>query len=107
MAALTRQTITTSGLAVTYASASGGGDTVANPTSTTALLVLNGDGSPTTVTIPVPGNAWNGVAAPDTAVVVAAGATALIRLDKRYATNGVASITYSSVTSLSVAYVAL
>lgn len=107
MAALTLQTAAIAGTTVTYANAAGGGDTVANPSRGQALLVVNGDASSTTVTVAVPGNAWNGAAAPDTAVTVAAGATKLIALDQRYAdpSTGLGAITYSSVTSLTIAWV--
>lgn len=107
MAALTKQTVGAAGTDITYASAAAGGDTVANATAADALLILNGDASPTTITVVVPGNLWNGQAAPDTTYSLGAGETGVLRLDPRYNSSGVTSITYSSVTSLSIAAITL
>ena len=105
MAVLTTQTVTAlAGTAVTMASAAAGGDTVNRPARGLYLKVTNGSGGSLDVTIAVPGNAWNGAAAPDTTVAVAAGATKYIPMDARYAnSSNQAAITYSGVTSLTVA----
>ena len=105
MATLTTQNVTAiAGTAVTTTAAAGGGDVVVRPARGLYLQVTNGDGSPITVTIAVPGNAWNGEAAPDTAQTVAAGATKLFPIDARYAnSSNQAAITYSAVTSVTVA----
>lgn len=105
MAALSRQSITKAGAAVTFASAAGGGDTLANPTAWDVLLIKNGDTSSKTVTLVVPGTDWNGQAIADTPVVVPAGETWAVKLDPRYASSGTLSITYSAVTSVTVAVV--
>lgn len=104
MALLTAQSITVSGLSPTYASAGGSGDTVA-PGDDVFLHVKNAEGSPTTVTLVRPGTSY-GVANPDPTVTVAATTgSQFIYLPREFAdpTTGLVSITYSSVTSLTVA----
>jgi hypothetical protein len=105
MAELTHQQATIAGTTVAMAAAAGGGDTV-RPGA--ALLVTNGDASAKTVTIVVPGNTKYGQADPDVAVVVAAGATKLIGplpQDLADPTDGFVHVTYSAVTSVTVAAV--
>lgn len=105
MATLTTQTMTpVGGTALTTASAAGGGDAVNRPGKGMYLNVRNGDASPITVTIAVPGNLWNGQAAPDTEVTVAATSEKMIPIDARYAnSSNQAVVTYSAVTSVTVA----
>lgn len=110
MALLAKQTSTTYVLnPVVYAAAAAGGDTVAvNPGETVRLLVKNGDASAKTVTIVDPRTQY-GQASPDVPVVIAngnAGHTE-ITLPPEFAdpTTGLVSITYSAVTSVSVAAV--
>lgn len=104
MAALTKQSVPLSGLAdLTYASCAGGGDTVANPNRGDVILFVNGDASAKTITIAVPGTEWNGGAKADTALTVEAGDTGVLLLDPRYGDSGVANITYSAVTSCTIA----
>lgn len=92
------------GTAFTRAAASAGGDTVGRPTPGLYLDVLNSSASSVTVTIAVPGNTWNGQPTPDTPVTVAAGQEKLIPVGSMYDDGtGVASITYSAVTSVTVA----
>jgi hypothetical protein len=108
MAALATQVITGAGLGPTYAAAAGGGDTC-NPGSGSSFLhVKNGSGAPITVTVddvltPIPaGSAAN----PDTVVSVPAGGERMIALDPLRHTQpatGLANITYSGVTSLTIA----
>lgn len=104
MALLTRQQPKLAGTAITYAAASGGGDTF-GWTSDGVLRVKNGSGGSITVTIVTPGNTKYGQADPDIPVAVAAGAEAAIGpFPATLATDGVVSVTYSGVTSLTVAY---
>lgn len=103
MAALSIQTVSPAGAAISWSSAAGGGDTI-NPSRDTLLAVKNDDASPTTVTITVPGTTSYGGANPDVALAVAAGAVALFRVLPTFAdTDGLVDVSYSSVTSLSVA----
>ena len=105
MAALAYQSSVIAGKTVAMAAASGGGDTVP-PNEQGALLVLNGDASPKTVTVVVPGNTRFGQADPDVAVTVAAGAYKLIGpFPQELAddADGLVHITYSAVTSVTVA----
>lgn len=102
MALLTKQTIQVTGTTPTYGAASAGGDTV-RPGERTVLHVLNADASPKTVTVVVPGTRF-GQANPDVAVTVAAGEEEFILLTREQAdADGLVSITYSDVTSLTVA----
>ncbi len=107
MAALTAQIPRITGTALTFASASGGGDTC--PISNTGCLhVKNGSGSPIDVTIAVPGTDDFGQARPDPVIAVAAGAHTVIGpLSSPLLANGsgVVDISYSSATSVTVAYV--
>jgi hypothetical protein len=108
MATLTPVNVTAvAGTAVTFTAAAAGGDVVASPGPHTWLFVTNGGGAPITVTLAVPGNAWNGVAAPDTAVTVTNATTKAIPVDARYTDSNVqCAVTYSGVTTVTVAAVA-
>lgn len=67
------------------------------------LYVANGGASPITVTVATPGEV-KGLAVADAALVVAAGAAGAIPLTRLFAgAGGRASITYSAVTSVTVA----
>jgi len=108
MALLTLQTMTASGLVPTAVSATGGGDTVAlaGPTDDRSYLqVINGGGSPITVTLADPGATPAGNTTTAPAVSVAAGATKLFPLNPALinASTGLISISYSAVTSVTVA----
>ena len=107
MATITVQDVTAAaGTTVTFASAAGGGDVINTPGERVHLLVRNADASDKTVTIAVPGTLWNGQAAPDSAVTVTAGTTKAIPLGPNYLdSNGQASVTYSAVTSVTIAAV--
>ena len=105
MATLTTQPATAiGGKTITYTAASAGGDKVA-PGPNVYLLVKNGSAAAITVTLDTTGTAFNGVAIPDTAVTVAAGAETIIPItaDYRNTTDGLAAITYSAVTTVTVA----
>jgi hypothetical protein len=106
MALLTAQRPAITGVAATFAAASGGGDTL-KPATNSVFIVKNGGGSPITVTVVVPGNTPYGLAQPDMTVSVAAGAEEWIGpLDSGLvdSSSGVISVTYSAVTSVTVAY---
>jgi hypothetical protein len=105
MAALTTKIIGLDGTAVTYADAASGGDTCETGPGV-ALLIKNGDASSHTVTLETPGT-YKGLAIADRAVAVAAGAEAavLVTSDYRDPSTGLASITYDSVTSVTVAVI--
>ena len=105
MATLTTQPATAiGGKTITYTAASAGGDKVA-PGPNVYLLVKNASAGSVTVTLDTTGTAFNGVAIPDTAVTVAAGAEAIIPVtaDYRNTSDGLAAITYSAVTTVTVA----
>ena len=104
MAAITVQDVPASGLAdCSFASANGGGDTIAGGTksyggweqSTVALIAINGHSSAQTVTC-------GGVAVP-----VAAGDTAIIPVPNEGLNDASVAVTYSGVTALTVAAVKL
>jgi hypothetical protein len=102
VALLTTQTIAATGLTPAYASASGGGDTV-RVVRNLFLHVKNGGGSSITVTLATPGTV-DGLAIADRAVTVANGAESMIPITDVYrASSGLASISYSGVTSVTVA----
>lgn len=106
MATLTTQTIVAAGLDPTYAAAAGGGDKV-TPGDGVFLHVINGGGSPVTVTVAAPGNFYASVANPDLAVTVDASGEKMIPIPVTpfadSADSGLASISYSGVTSVTVA----
>lgn len=106
MATLSTQTIVAAGLDPTYAAASGGGDKVV-PGPTTFLHVINGGGSSVTVTVATPGNFYAAVANPDLTVTVGASGEQMIPIPATpfadSSDSGLASITYSGVTSVTVA----
>jgi hypothetical protein len=110
MATLSAQTTAVSGTAITFSAASGGGDKFAN-SGNERLLVRNDDASSVTVTIDSPGTCNFGAAADsnhDLVVTVAAGAEKWIgpfSQDRFNDSNGFVNITYSGVTSLTVAVV--
>lgn len=104
MALIAPQQIQITGTEVTYAAASGGGDTVA-PGDDVFLHVKNADASDKTVTLVRPGTEF-GQANPDVAVVVTAGEQRMIGpLSREFAdaSTGLISVTYSAVTSVTVA----
>ena len=106
MATLSVQTIVAAGLDPTYAAAAAGGDKLA-PGPTTFLHVVNGGGAPITVTVAAPGNFYAAVANPDLAVTVDASGEKMIPVPVTPfadpADSGLAAITYSAVTTVTVA----
>lgn len=104
MAVLAYQPPKLAGTTITYTAAAVGGDTF-GLTGPGVLRVKNGSASPVTVTIITPGTTRYGQAEPDVPVVVAAGAEAAIGpFPGGLAVDGVVSVTYSAVTSVTVAY---
>lgn len=106
MATLATQVIGQAGTDITFSSAAGGGDACATG-SDVKLLVKNGSGSSITVTLATPGTVDGDLAIADRAVTVAAGVTTAIPVTDRYkdSTTGLASITYSAVTTVTVAVI--
>jgi len=105
MATLATQTITRAGVAAAYTAAAGGGDKL-TPDQYTFLHVKNGGGSSITVTIVTPRDALPNVAVADVAVSVPNGGERMIGPfpAEHFAglTDGLADITYSGVTSVTV-----
>jgi hypothetical protein len=112
MATLTSQVITRAGTVITPVAAAGGGDAM-SPGATNFLRVVNGGGSPITVTLAIPAGAsgFPNTAYTNTAVSVTNGTTRDIGPlpAQQYAdpTTGLVTITYSAVTSVTVAAVSL
>jgi hypothetical protein len=102
MALIAAQTVSTAGLAPTFASASAGGDQ-APVGGGYFLVVRNGGASPVTVTVVTPGTI-KGLAIADTALVIAAAGEGIVPMDSIYRnpSTGRADITYSAVTSVTV-----
>jgi hypothetical protein len=109
MALLPVQQASLSGTPVTYTAAAGGGDTFTVPSGSTALRIKNGGGSAITASLAFPGTTSYGVANPSkTTSSIAAGAEVVVGPIPASAVDpntGVASVTYSGVTSVTVAVV--
>lgn len=104
MALLTHQAPKLAGTTITYAAASAGGDTMGR-TAGGSLRVKNASAGAVTITVVTPGNTQYGQSDPDIPVVVAAGAEVAIGpFPDSLAVDGVISVTYSAVTSVTVAY---
>lgn len=108
MALLTTTTMTSAGLTPATVAASAGGDTIAPANGSddrTFLYVNNGSASSITVTVADPGKTPAGNSGTAAAVTVAAGAVSLIPISTGAINpaTGQASITYSAVTSVTVA----
>ena len=111
MAALTTQQIVQAGLNPTFTAAAGGGDT-ATPGDKTFLVVKNGGGSPITVTLAAfPDTSPWGTTIPDLAVTVPNAGERwigpLVGSSFANPSTGAAGISYSGVTSVTVAVVTL
>lgn len=110
MALLATQSITSAGLTPTTTAAAGGGDTIA-PTgpddSRTFLYVNNGGGSSITVTVADPGKTPAGNSGTAPPLTVAAGAFMFIPIPGSAinTSTGLATVTYSGVTTVTVAAV--
>ena len=110
MALLATQTVDIDGHAPTYGAASGGGDEFV-PGEDVFLHVKNGSGASITVTVVTPKQAHEGIETADVAVAVpAAGERFIGPFPANIFGNpadGRADITYSGVTSLTIACFAL
>ncbi len=108
MATLTAQRVAVAGTQITYAAAAGGGDKF-TPGDHREFRVKNGDATATTVTIAVPGNTAYGQANPDIAASIPAGQEWAFGPFPSYfgdpADSNLIAVTYSKVTSLTVAVV--
>lgn len=105
MATLTTQSISTAGILPTYAAASGGGDAMVAD-STSFLHIKNGTGSSMTVTLVTPATVDTTLAVADRAITVGANSEQMIAVpDSLYRdpATGLATITYSLATSVTVA----
>lgn len=107
MANLTPQIVAAAGTAITYAAASGGGDVVLNAKGAT-LRVKNGDASSHTVTLTATKACDNGTLHDLGPTTVAAGAEKDIPIPAKCvnAATGSCAVTYSAVTSVTVAAIA-
>lgn len=106
MATLATEAVSKSGLNATYAAANAGGDSF-TPDRSTFLHVKNGDAASKTVTIATPAT-MAGLAIDDVAVTIPAGEDRFIGPfppDLFADTDGLADITYSAVTSVTVAVI--
>jgi hypothetical protein len=103
MALLAKQATSVVGLnPITMNAANAGGDTVLVDRPGVSILVRNADATAKTVTIVDPRTQY-GQASPDVPIVIAAGNQAVISLPPEFAdANGLVSITYSAVTSVTV-----
>lgn len=109
MATLNYAQATVAGTNPGLVAASAGGDKV-GPSDRGALLVRNGSGASINVTVVVPGNSRFGPPNPDVVVAVPAGADRLIGpLPAELADpiDGLVAITYSAVTTVTVAAVSI
>ena len=106
MALLATQAVDLDGLRATYAAATRAGDTF-TPGDGTFLHIKNGSGGSITATIVTPGEAFPGAAIADITCVVSAGeerfAGPFPTVDFRDPSTGLATVTYSDGTSVTVA----
>lgn len=105
MAVLATQSVESTGSAITFTSAAGGGDSCAAGDDL-ILLVRNADVADKTVTLTTPGTV-DGLAIADRAITVTAATTKGIRLKKSLYGDSAdnVAIAYSAVTSVTVAVV--
>src|SRR4051812_247505 len=103
MATVSTQSVTTTGGALTYSAASGGGDRF-TPGSTSFMHVVNGSGSSINVTITTPGTV-DGLAISDRVIAVPAGVSRIFKVTSElYASaDGLGDVAWSAVTSITFA----
>lgn len=107
MALLTAQLVDPAGTQISFVAAAGGGDTFKPTNDRAKLLVNNGGGASINVTIPTPGTV-GGLAVADRVVAVTNGTIKAIPLLKNLyqdPADGLIDITYSAVTSVTVAII--
>ena len=111
MALLTVQQAVLRGTAVTFVAAAGGGDTFARPHGNVGLRIKNGGGAAITATIVIPGTNSYGEPQPDvvsSSIAAAADVTlGPIPAEAVDSATGLVSVTYSGVTTVTVAAVGL
>lgn len=106
MANLSVQHADVTGTTLAFAAASAGGDRVTAGAGI-YVIVRNGGASAVTVTLATPGTVFNGQQIPDTTISVGAGASVIVPVNRNYRSDdGLADITYSDVTSVTVAALA-
>lgn len=108
MTAIAYQSSAPGGVSPTFAAANAGGNEV--PANDRGLvLIKNGGGSSINVTLAVPGNTKYGLANPDPVTAVAAGAIGVFGpfgADLAdFGTDGLVHLTFSSVTTVTIAAV--
>lgn len=103
MAEITINSITDSGINLTPVTANSGGDYFVN-NGKTIIKIINGSGSSITVTFDAPNLCSHGHNH-DSAIIVTAGETVYVGdfTPQQYNTNGIVNISYSDVTSLTIA----
>lgn len=110
MATIAPQNISRAGVGPTYSAAAGGGDSFL-PGSDTFVHVKNGSGAPITVTLVTPGFVAGDIPIADPTVSVPAGGERMIGpFPPGYfadPADGLADLTYSGVTSLTLAVLKL
>jgi hypothetical protein len=104
MATLAIQNIDQDGLEATYAAATASGGDKVIPGAGSFVHVVNGSGADITVTLVTPGTV-EGLSVDDQEVVVTAGESRFIAVSNLYRnpSDGLATITYSAATSVTVA----
>lgn len=107
MALLTKQASNAAGVVLTFAAAAAGGDTVLLDDPNVKVHVRNGDASAKTVTIVRPGTTYGTPDADPSLSIPAAGHAVFgpFNVGDFADTNGLLNITYSAVTSVTVAVV--
>lgn len=103
MATVSTQDVPAAGSALTYASASGGGDRFL-PGDGVFMHIVNGSGSSITATLATPGTV-DGLAIADRAVAVPAGDSRLVTLpaDTYRSSDGYGDVTWSATTTVTFA----
>lgn len=107
MALLTTQQMTSGGVAITLAGASAGGDTADVGNGRTFLWYRNASGAAITVTLVTPGTVDADLLVADRTVSVPAAGDRMIGPLNPAVYGPIVSITYSGVTSLTVAAVSV
>lgn len=105
MALLTTQQMSSAGGAITLVAAAAGGDTADISNGRTFMWVKNGGGSSITVTLATLGTIDGDLAVTDRTVTVANAAEKLIGPLNPAVYGGVVAVTYSGVTTVTVAAV--
>ncbi|OPG13624.1 hypothetical protein [Microbispora sp. GKU 823] len=107
MATRSPQTPTFEGAALTLYNAASG-DKVQGVRQPTRMLVVNGSGSPVTLTVAVPGNTGYGVAKPDKTFTIGAGTSHILTLLPEYrdpADSNLIALSWSSTTTVTWAVI--